>query len=202
MTNPAAVAPQATPTPIPVFSQDIASVVRPGQACDSIRLYPAISVGAIAIPHRNWTRASTVRSGTAPNVHTPATVRVSVTANRRQPGARQFRVPYHSPPAPLPHAQQASRNPASALWPKCAANATVDRSTVTNMAPRNTYTGTSTARPGAAREKWREAVSWVRSEENSRLARGRGGGSVSRCDANHSVPPRQSAAAAVTPAAG
>ena len=51
-TNPAAVAPQATPTEMPVDSQDIASVVRPGRAVASIRLYPAISVGAIVIPHR------------------------------------------------------------------------------------------------------------------------------------------------------
>jgi hypothetical protein len=52
MRNPAAVAPQATPTEIPVLSQDIASVRRPGSACSSSRLYPAMSVGAIVIPHR------------------------------------------------------------------------------------------------------------------------------------------------------
>ncbi len=51
-TNPAAVAPHATPTKIPVDSQDMASVVRPGSACDSMRLNPAISVGAIVSPHR------------------------------------------------------------------------------------------------------------------------------------------------------
>jgi hypothetical protein len=50
--NPTAVAPQATPTEIPVDSHDMASVVRPGSACDSIRLNPAISVGAIVRPHR------------------------------------------------------------------------------------------------------------------------------------------------------
>ena len=50
--NPAAVAPRATPTPIPVDSHDMASVVGPGSACDSSRLYPAISVGAIVSPHR------------------------------------------------------------------------------------------------------------------------------------------------------
>ena len=51
-TKPAPVAPHATPTKIPVDSQDIASVVRPGRACDSMRLKPAISVGAIVSPHR------------------------------------------------------------------------------------------------------------------------------------------------------
>jgi hypothetical protein len=50
--NPAAVAPQATPTEIPVLSHDIASVRRPGSACSSSRLYPAMSVGAIVSPHR------------------------------------------------------------------------------------------------------------------------------------------------------
>ena len=153
--NPPAVAPQATPTPIPGESQVIASVVRPGQACSSMRLYPAISVGAIAIPHRNCTSASVIRLGTVPNVHTPATVSASVIANRRQVGARQCRVPYQRPPTPLPNAQQASSSPASGLWPKLVANATVDRSTETNIPPRNTYTGASTMRPGAAREKRR-----------------------------------------------
>ena len=71
---------------MPVDSQDIASVVRPGQAVASSRLYPAIRVGAIVIPHRNITRASTIRLGIAQNVHTPATVSARVTASRRQAG--------------------------------------------------------------------------------------------------------------------
>lgn len=50
--NPMAVAPHATPTEMPVDSQDMASVALPGSAVDSSRLYPAISVGAIVSPHR------------------------------------------------------------------------------------------------------------------------------------------------------
>jgi hypothetical protein len=96
-----------------------------------------------------------IRLGTVPNVHTPATVSASVIANLRQVGDRQFLVPYQRPPTPLPDAQQASSSPASGLWPRLVANATVDRSTETNIPPRNTYTGASTTRPGAAREKRR-----------------------------------------------
>jgi hypothetical protein len=46
------VEPAATPTEIPVDSQVIASVRRPGRACASTRLNPAINVGAIVSPHR------------------------------------------------------------------------------------------------------------------------------------------------------
>jgi hypothetical protein len=98
------VAPHATPTEIPVDSQAIASVVRPGRAVDSSRLNPAISVGAIVIPHRKITTSSTSRLGTAQNVQTPATVSGRVTARRRHAGARQVRDPYQSPPIPLPRA--------------------------------------------------------------------------------------------------
>lgn len=45
-------APAATPTEIPLDSHDMASVRRDGSACSSSRLNPAISVGAIDIPHR------------------------------------------------------------------------------------------------------------------------------------------------------
>jgi hypothetical protein len=45
-------APAATPTPIPLDSQAIASVRRSGVACASSRLNPVISVGAMVIPHR------------------------------------------------------------------------------------------------------------------------------------------------------
>ena len=96
--------PQATPTEIPVDSHDIASVARPGRDVDSSRLYPAISVGAIVIPHRKITASSTSRLGIAQNVHTPATVSGRVTASRSQAGARQLRDPYQSPPIPLPSA--------------------------------------------------------------------------------------------------
>src|ERR1700722_18624656 len=102
--NPAAVAPTATPTEIPVDSQDIASVVRPGSAVDSSRLNPAIRVGAIVMPHRKITRVSTSRFGIAQNVHTPATVSGRVTARRREGGVRQVRDPYQRPPVPLPRA--------------------------------------------------------------------------------------------------
>src|SRR5579859_741607 len=98
--NPTAVAPQATPTEIPVDSQDIASVARPGSAPDSSRLYPAISDGAIVMPHRKITPSSTSRFGMAQNVHTPATVSGRVTASRRRAGAFQVRAPYQSPPIP------------------------------------------------------------------------------------------------------
>src|SRR5580700_9695836 len=102
--KPAAVAPQATPTEIPVDSHDIASVARPGKEVDSTRLYPAISDGAIVIPHRKITPSSTSRFGMAQNVHTPATVGGRVTASRCRAGARQLRAPYQSPPIPLPRA--------------------------------------------------------------------------------------------------
>ena len=42
----------AIPTAMPLLSQDMASVRRPGLACASSRLNPAISVGAMASPHR------------------------------------------------------------------------------------------------------------------------------------------------------
>jgi hypothetical protein len=45
-------APTASPTPMPLLSQDMASVRRPGLACASSKLNPAISVGAMASPHR------------------------------------------------------------------------------------------------------------------------------------------------------
>src|SRR6267378_4417874 len=102
--NPAAVAPHATPTETPVDSHDIASVARPGRAVDSSRLYPAISDGAIVIPHRKITRVSTSRFGSAQNVHTPATVSGRVIASRCDAGARQVRDPYQRPPIPLPSA--------------------------------------------------------------------------------------------------
>jgi hypothetical protein len=51
-TNPVTADPQATPTEIPVDSQAIASVDRPGGACSSSRLNPAIRVGAMVIPLR------------------------------------------------------------------------------------------------------------------------------------------------------
>jgi hypothetical protein len=102
--NPAAVAPQATPTEIAVDSQDIASVVRPGSACDSSRLNPAISVGAMVSPQAKIAAVSTARFGIAQNVQTPATVTVSVTARLFHAGARQVRAPYTSPPVPLPSA--------------------------------------------------------------------------------------------------
>jgi hypothetical protein len=47
---------------------------------------------------------SSSRLGIAQNVHTPATVRVSVQANRRAADAFQVREPYHSPPVALPRA--------------------------------------------------------------------------------------------------
>ena len=37
---------------MPLLSQDMASVRRPGLACASSRLNPAISVGAMVSPHR------------------------------------------------------------------------------------------------------------------------------------------------------
>ena len=52
MTKPATDAPTARPTPIPLLSQDMASVRLPGLACASSRLKPAISVGAMVSPHR------------------------------------------------------------------------------------------------------------------------------------------------------
>jgi len=45
-------APAATPTAMPLLSQDMASVRRPGLACVSSSVNPAIRVGAIASPHR------------------------------------------------------------------------------------------------------------------------------------------------------
>jgi hypothetical protein len=51
-TNPTTDAPQATPTEMPLLSQDMASVRLPGYACSSSRLKPAMSVGAMVSPHR------------------------------------------------------------------------------------------------------------------------------------------------------
>src|ERR1700730_1008221 len=102
--------------------------------------------------------------------------------------------------------------PASALWPKCVAKATVLRSTVTNIAPRNRYTGTSTARPGAANRELRTRAAGDRhpgADPGAEAGAGTGagarvttGGSVDRCEANHSDPPRAHRAAHVTPGAG
>ncbi len=50
------------------------------------------------------TAASTSRLGIAQNVHTPATVRQSVTAMLFHAGVSQFREPYHRPPVALPSA--------------------------------------------------------------------------------------------------
>ena len=52
MTKPTTDAPAATPTEIPLLSQDMASVRRPGLACASSRLNPAMRVGAMVSPHR------------------------------------------------------------------------------------------------------------------------------------------------------
>src|SRR3984893_19486204 len=123
--NPAAVEPHATPTEMPVDSHDMASVARPGLEVDSSRLYPAMSVGAIVIPHKKITRVSTSRFGIAQNVHTPATVSGKVTASRCHAGARQVLDPYQRPPVPLPSAEAPSMTPASALWPKRVAHAKV-----------------------------------------------------------------------------
>src|SRR5690242_11846801 len=102
-------------------------------------------------------------------------------------------------------------NPARALCPKCVAKATVLRSTPTNIAPRNRYIGTSTTRPGAARCRRRAAR---RSGPGPGPGPGPGadpdapegptttGGSVDRCDANHSDPSSAHKAADPTPAAG
>src|SRR6185312_1715449 len=89
--------------------------------------------------------------------------------------------------------------PASDLCPKCVAKATVLRSTPTNIAPRNRYIGTSTMRPGAARRPRRPARR-RRPRPGEDLGEDLGedpdgpegpattGGSVDRCDANHSDP--------------
>src|SRR5580700_3335355 len=104
--------------------------------------------------------------------------------------------------------------PASALWPKCVAKATVLRSIVTNIAPRNRYAGTSTARPVAANRELRTRAAGERDPgagpgpgPGAGTGAGAGarvttGGSVDRCEANHSDPPRAHRAAHVTPAAG
>jgi hypothetical protein len=52
MTKPTTDAPAATPTAMPLLSQEMASVRLPGYACASSRLKPAMSVGAIVRPHR------------------------------------------------------------------------------------------------------------------------------------------------------
>jgi len=52
MTKPTTDAPTATPTEIPLLSQDMASVRLPRCACASSRLKPAMSVGAMVRPHR------------------------------------------------------------------------------------------------------------------------------------------------------
>jgi hypothetical protein len=73
--------------------------------------------------------------GCAQNVATPVTVRTSVIANLRPSGARHCLDPYHRPPVALPNAYVPRMKPASGLCPKCWANATVLRSTDTNIAP-------------------------------------------------------------------
>src|SRR6185437_14485336 len=101
--------------------------------------------------------------------------------------------------------------PASALCPKCVAKATVLRSTPTNIAPRNKYIGTSTTRPGAARRLRRPARRIRPGEEpgedpdedsDDAEVPATTGGSVDRCDANHSDPSSAHKAAVPTPAAG
>src|ERR1700753_548804 len=98
--------------------------------------------------------------------------------------------------------------PASALCPKRVAKATVLRSIVTNIAPRNRYAGTSTTKPGAARPERRTRATRRRDADAAAVAGARAGvtattgGSVDRCDANHSDPARAHRAAHVTPAAG
>ena len=91
-----------------------------------------------------------------------------------------------------------------ALCPSRDANATVDRSTETNIAPRNRYMGTSTTRPGAARRLRRPGrKSRARPDAGAADATGAAsGGSVDRCDANQSDPRRAHTAAHATPAAG
>src|SRR5450755_602212 len=101
--------PAATPTETADDSQVIASVRRPGGACRSIRLKPAISVGAMARPEKKMTRASDRRPGSDQNVATPATVTHRVIANRRSSGARHDREPYQMPPVALPSAYVPSR---------------------------------------------------------------------------------------------
>src|ERR1700739_2820672 len=97
-------------------------------------------------------------------------------------------------------------SPAMALCPSRDANATVDRSTETNIAPRNRDMGTRTTSAGAAR-----ALRRPRRESRARPdaddagptgAAATTGGSVDRCDANHSDPRRAHTAAHATPAAG
>jgi hypothetical protein len=52
MMKPTTDAPPATPTAMPLLSQDMASVRLPRRACASSRLKPAMSVGAMVSPHR------------------------------------------------------------------------------------------------------------------------------------------------------
>src|SRR6201996_1285096 len=99
--------------------------------------------------------------------------------------------------------------PARSLCPDCVANATVDRSIETNIAPRNRYEGTSTTRLGAASLARLPPPARVRCGADSGADEGAAGpeaattgGSVDRCAANHSDPQKAHRAAHVTPAAG
>src|ERR1700761_1930255 len=104
--------------------------------------------------------------------------------------------------------------PATALYPKCWANATVLRSTDTNIAPRNQYTGTSTISAGAAdirfaRPRSDAGAAAPASAVPASAGAGAGagmspatGGSVARWATNHSTPTRHSTVATNTPAAG
>src|ERR1700761_6885063 len=85
--------------------------------------------------------------------------------------------------------------PATALYPKCWANATVLRSTETNIAPRNQYTGTSTISAGAAVPCGRRACC----DCSTGLITG---GSVDRWATNHSTPATHSTVATSSPANG
>src|SRR6202012_5206500 len=105
--------------------------------------------------------------------------------------------------------------PASALCPTFVANATVDRSIDTNMAPRNRYAGTSTTRLGEAslvpppkatarhrrgpEDGWAEGSGDGPGQAAGATAAGRvtavTGGSVERWAANHSDPHRAHRAA-------
>src|ERR1700752_1596999 len=100
--------------------------------------------------------------------------------------------------------------PARALCPKCVANATVDRSIERNIAPSDRYEGTSTARLGAARLARLPPRVRVRRGADDSADDGADdgadngaadpeaattGGSVDRCDANHSDPKKAHRAA-------
>src|SRR6201999_3693387 len=142
------------------------------------------------------TGTSVSRWGWAQNVATPSVVSASVNANRRSTGDRQDREPYHRPPVALPSASVPRIRPDSDLYPKCWAKATVLRSTETNIAPRNQYTGTRTSSAGADIPPRRDAC---------RAGGGAGvmaGGSVDRWATNHSTPATHSTVATSSPANG